>query len=370
MDERVMQFRIGMFVIVAGLVLTMLLVWFGESPSLFREHRYLVVHYDQAPGVSEGIPVRKSGIRIGEVVSIIFDPRADQSDGVLVTLALESKYELRGGSVPRITRGLIGDVWIDMLPGDTSVSMLTGSSPDAAMEHIIEGAVAPDPSNALAAATEAFRDVKGTLQAIEKAALGLAGVTKKGENLDEFLVSFREMGHKIGKLADRLDQVVQANEGELKPAIASIRQAAEKVNATLDPQTQANLQTTVQQLAQGSTQLGKILADVGPLAADLGGKPSHVAQTTFGQAVMRINRISYDLNLLTNQLSDGRGGLNPNGSLQKLLTRSEIYDNLNRMAAGASRVVALAERALTNLNRFAERIANDPGAIGRGALQR
>jgi phospholipid/cholesterol/gamma-HCH transport system substrate-binding protein len=39
MDERMMQFRIGMFVIVAGLVLTMLLVWFGEGPSLFREHR-------------------------------------------------------------------------------------------------------------------------------------------------------------------------------------------------------------------------------------------------------------------------------------------------------------------------------------------
>ena len=30
MNERVMQFRIGMFVIVAGLVLTMLIVWFGE----------------------------------------------------------------------------------------------------------------------------------------------------------------------------------------------------------------------------------------------------------------------------------------------------------------------------------------------------
>ena len=39
MNERVMQFRIGMFVIVAGLVLTMLIVWFGESPSLFRSRR-------------------------------------------------------------------------------------------------------------------------------------------------------------------------------------------------------------------------------------------------------------------------------------------------------------------------------------------
>src|SRR5687768_4934819 len=114
MNERVLQFRIGMFVIVAGLVLTMLVVWFGESPALFRQHAYLTVHFPEAPGVAEGIPVRKSGIRIGEVVAIAFDDRAGQPDGVLVTLALEKKYSLRAGSAPRITRSLIGDVAIDM----------------------------------------------------------------------------------------------------------------------------------------------------------------------------------------------------------------------------------------------------------------
>ena len=65
----------------------------------------------------EGVPVRKSGIRIGEVMAIAFDERPDQPDGVIVTLALERKYKLREGSVPRLTRSLIGDVTIDMLPG-------------------------------------------------------------------------------------------------------------------------------------------------------------------------------------------------------------------------------------------------------------
>lgn len=365
-----MQFRIGMFVIVAGLVLTMLLVWFGESPSLFRDHRYLVVHYNEAPGVNEGIPVRKSGIRIGEVVSIEFDSRSNQPDGVLVTLSLESKYRLRGGSVPRITRGLIGDVWIDMLPGDVTAALPTGSTPGEAMRHIVEGAVAPDPSNALAAATEAFQDVKGTLQAIEQAARGLAGVTKKAENLDEFLDSFRDMGRRVGGLAERLDRVVQANEGEVQPAVASFRQAVDKVNATLDPQMQEDLRAAARQLASGSARLDQILADVGPLASDLGGQSNRPARTPFGQAVARINRIAYDLNLVTNQLSDGKGGLNRNGSLQKFLTQPELYNNLNTAAGGAGRVVALAERVLANMNRFAERVANDPGAIGRGALQR
>src|SRR4051812_49729764 len=100
MNERVMQFRIGMFVIVAGLVLTMLIVWFGESPLLLRDHVFVIIHYTEAPGVAEGTPVRKSGIRVGEVSSIIFDNRADQPDGVLVTLSLDRKYKIRAGSVP------------------------------------------------------------------------------------------------------------------------------------------------------------------------------------------------------------------------------------------------------------------------------
>ncbi len=126
MNERVMQFRIGLFVIVSGLVLTMMVVWFGETPSLLRDQVYLKVRYAEAPGVLEGVPVRKSGIRIGEVMAIAFDERPNQPDGVIVTLALERRYHVREGAVPRLTRSLIGDVAIDMEPGTGTEFIPTG----------------------------------------------------------------------------------------------------------------------------------------------------------------------------------------------------------------------------------------------------
>src|SRR5438105_11107197 len=175
MNERVMQFRIGMFVIVAGLVLTMMIVWFGESPSLLRDQVYLKVRYTEAPGVLEGVQVRKSGIRIGEVMAIAFDERPNQPDGVLVTLALERRYRLRQGSVPRLTRSLIGDVAIDMQPGTGDGYIPTTKLPADA--PVIEGDVAPDPSKALAAATKAFEKAGDTLQSINEAANGLAKFT-------------------------------------------------------------------------------------------------------------------------------------------------------------------------------------------------
>ncbi len=100
MNERVMQFRIGMFVILAGLVLTWMLIWFGETPALLREHTYIKVLYDEAPGVTVGIPVRKSGIRVGEVAAVAFDNNPNHSDGVVVTLALETKYRIKEAPSP------------------------------------------------------------------------------------------------------------------------------------------------------------------------------------------------------------------------------------------------------------------------------
>ncbi len=368
MNERVMQFRIGMFVIVAGLVLTMLIVWFGESPALFRSQTYVTVHYSEAPGVSEGIPVRKSGIRIGEVSAIRFDDRPGKPDGVLVTLALDNKYKLRAGSVPRISRALIGDVAIDMMPSESPEEMVTGRTPKAS--PVIEGAVAPDPANALASATEAFENVKGTLTSIDQAAKGIAAVTGKAGNIDELFASIRDMGKKVGTLAEDLDKMASASGGDLPSTLSNIRQLTDKLNTTLDEKTRADFKTSVRQLTSGSARLDKVLSDLEPLAEDLGQQPGSVPKTGFGQTVSRLNRITYDMSLLTAQLGDGKGRLNPNGSVQKLILSPELYDNFNGVALSAREVMNGAKKLVSNFNKFAERIANDPGAISRGALQR
>jgi phospholipid/cholesterol/gamma-HCH transport system substrate-binding protein len=372
MNERVMQFRIGMFVIVAGLVLTMLVVWFGESPALFRDTTYITVHYHEAPGVAEGIPVRKSGIRIGEVASIRFDDRLDHPDGVLVTMALERKYKLRAGSVPRISRALIGDVSIDMLPGTGSGFIVTSDTPVRSMlpARIIEGSVAPDPSNALAAATQAFEKVGGTLESIDKAAKGIATVSDKAGEIDQLVASWKDMGSKVGKAAADLSRFVGDNEDDFGPAMTNIRQISEKLNTALDEKTQANLRAVASNAAAGTAKFDRMMTDIQPLAQDLGSAPGKVPATNLGQTLMRFNRMTYEISLLTRSLADSKGNLNMDSTLAKLFANSELYNNINQMAAAAREVVASARPVVKNFGRFAERIANDPSVISRGALQR
>jgi phospholipid/cholesterol/gamma-HCH transport system substrate-binding protein len=372
MNERVMQFRIGMLVIVAGLVLTMLIVWFGEAPALFRDTVYVTAHYVDAPGVAEGIPVRKSGIRIGEVASIRFDDRAHQPDGVLVTLALERKYKVRGGSTPRISRALIGDVTIDMLPGNGVGTLPVSSTPGQSMMpgRIIEGTVAPDPTAALAAASDAFQKVGGTLQSIDAAAKGLAGMTDKTKDLEQTLLAFKDMGQKVSTLAADFDRVVKDNEGNIRPALESFRQASDRLSASFDEKARANLQATLQNAADGTGRFNQMMIDMSPVAKDLGAPSGQKAVTNTGQAMQRFNRVAYEFGLLTGNLADPNGGLNPNSSLAKLFTRTELYDNFNAMALGARETFSLARPVMKSFGRFADRIANDPGAISRGALER
>jgi phospholipid/cholesterol/gamma-HCH transport system substrate-binding protein len=425
MNERVMQFRIGMFVLGAGLVLTMLIVWFGESPSLFRDTSYVSVHFVIAPGVSEGIPVRKSGIRIGEVTSIRFDDRPrvratvqtveesrllvqlnggaqallplDQligrppepgsaldvvvtrpgresdpalvatPDGVLVLLSLERRYRLTAGSTPRITRGLIGDVSIDILPGDGPGLLET--SENAAAAPIVEGQVAPDPANALAAATDAFGNVKGTLTAIEEAARGLSAVTKKIGNLDEVTGSFRDASDKVGTLAENVDRVIRTNESEIAPTLTSLRKAADNIGSTLDEPTRKQISETVSKLTNASDRIDRMLAEMEPVAKDLAADPSRSPSTNMGQLLLRANRIAYDLSLVTRAFGDGKGGLNENGTLQRLITSAEVYDNISELTATGKALMKSMSPVVRNLGEFSRKVAADPSLIGRGALR-
>lgn len=369
MNERVMQFRIGSFVIVAGLVLGMMIVWFGESPSLFRDHAFVKVRYVEAPGVAEGISVRKSGIRIGEVLSINFDETPNRPEGVIVVLSLERKYKIRKDSVAKISRSLIGDVAIDMMLGSSAEFIKYGDTPETAPE--IAGDVTPDPSKALAAATAAFERVGGTLAAIETAANGFSSVAKKAEGLQEFMDTLGETGRSVSAAAKGITRVVNDNEGDIRPAVTNLRQVSDRFDAAFTPQTAADFKSAITRINTVAAKLDASLNEIRPLLEDLGGNASKSMPTTnFGLTVLRLNRISSDLSLLTGSLRDEKGHLNTNGTLQRLVTSPELFDNLARMAFSATGAFDMARPAIRALGVFADKVAKDPGALTRGALSR
>ena len=354
MNERVMQFRIGMFVIVAGLVLTMLIVWFGESPSLFRDHAFVKVRYSEAPGVAEGISVRKSGIRIGEVLSIAFDERPNQPDGVIVILSLERKYKIKKGSVARISRSLIGDVAIDLLPGDrdaeTSSSWATRPSNAPEIAGDVVARPVQGPRRRDRRVREGRRDPdrdRDRRQRLRQA------VAKKAENIDQFIDTHQTTPARTSRGRRQVDQQgrlsrTRGRSGRRSPTSAS-SPTSSPPPSTPRPPPRPRRRSNGSRSVSAKLDAGSQRHQAGPGRPRGPGRRSRGPTTNIGQA-MAPDQPDHlgNFSLLTGNLSDGKGHLNPNGSLQRLFTNAELFDNLSKFATASAqqRLRALAKPAV------------------------
>src|SRR5579859_820123 len=114
MAERALRLRLGLFMGGSLIALTGLVVLFGGAPQLFsNDVRYGII-FPEAPGIGPGTPIRKSGVRIGEVTELELDPQTSQ---VRIQIRVDRKFLPRKNEEATITKGLLsGDAAIDFLP--------------------------------------------------------------------------------------------------------------------------------------------------------------------------------------------------------------------------------------------------------------
>ena len=118
-NEQSLTFRIGVFVLASIILLAILITLFGGSGSLFRAQDTYTIVFDYAPGVGPGTPVRRSGVRIGEVQKVALD---DKTGKVRVTIRIDRPHVLYQDDQPILVQGtLTGDTTIDFVqrPAET-----------------------------------------------------------------------------------------------------------------------------------------------------------------------------------------------------------------------------------------------------------
>ena len=113
MDERVVQFRVGVMVLASLIITGILALLFGELPSVLRGGYVVYIKFASAPGVSQDTPVRKSGQPIGRVTKVEFAP----DNEVLVTARINGNVDLYCDEAVRIKTGLLGDAEMEFVPG-------------------------------------------------------------------------------------------------------------------------------------------------------------------------------------------------------------------------------------------------------------
>jgi phospholipid/cholesterol/gamma-HCH transport system substrate-binding protein len=425
MNEQALRFRIGVFMLLALILLAVLILMFGGLPTYFKKTSTYTIVFDNAPGIGPGTPVKRSGVKIGEVRSIELD---NLTGKVNVGIRVEQAYTLRKSDRPTIVQGLLG--------GDASVAFLPPEDPklvDAAMVEpgaILRGYVQVDASQLLQRVTDLMPQAQEALIEIRKA---FARLQKAEPDLENIFRDFRDLtkiirdavpelrktndeirdlvktvrttvpdfkrtgdeiqaaARSIGKVGERVDVFLQNNEDKLTRSLDRVQEALKKFNELLNEENQKNVTVIIRNVKDTSAKLDALTRDAQGFLKEGGS-----AMKSLGDTMARADEVLANLNKATRPLGErgptilknvdeSTANLNramsdlrellqavarSEGTVQKLITDPSLYNNLNDSTEMVKRILPRLDRVLRDVEIFADKIARHPEALGLGGVIR
>lgn len=350
MNDRVMQFRVGVMVLATAIIAGILIVLFGDLPSLVQATYPLKLSFADARGVSDGTPVRKNGILVGRVSNVQLDERG----GVSVVADIDSYVPVYKDEQPRIVTTLLGDAEIQLMAGRI-VPPRQRVGPD----EVLVGQVARDPFEIFATLEPKF---SATLDSLAEAS---GSVSKLSTNLDRlFLGQDDTFERMIGKTEAALDSFSLAM-NNINDVMGDPN-AREKLKATITemPAVLADLRSSVQGIGTTLDSADRNLRNLEGLTRPLGERGEHmVAQidTTIG----RLDEVLSQAVLFTKSLNESQG------TLGRLVRDPQVYEELAQAAANVNRITKELRPIVNDVRVFTDKIARHPEQLGvRGALDR
>ena len=354
MNERQLQFRVGLFAIAAMGVMATLVFQFGEVRSLLEKQYQVLIHFDSAPGVLEGSPVRLNGIPIGDVETITLD---GQRGGVLLTLSIDEKYALRSDSIPRLQQSLLGDAAIEFTPGV--------SPTDFDRQSILEGETPPD-------AMEIVLDMEKQLATT---------MTSFEATSREWQLLARNMNSLVTTNKGSLHDVVQRTATSLDEFTRTMKQAGtafENTNRVIaDPQTVANLQKALAGLPVIVSETRQTITAMRQTVGTINGNLKNIENITEPLAkhttsiVVRLDNSLSNLEAMTGELRNVTEiASKSDGSLKRFLSDPNLYDDLERSASSLAILLRNLEPIVQDMRVFTDKIARRPEVLGVGGALR
>jgi len=424
MNEQAIRFRIGIFVLGALLLLGVLIVLFGGFPNYFRAGTGYTVVFSTAPGVSPGTPVRRSGVKIGEVRHVTLD---NDTGKVHVAISVDPAFTLRRSDLPTLVMGLLGgDATIDFLPPE-------GKAVDPRPVEAggtLEGVTQTDTASVLQKAGEVMPPAKEAMEEMRKV---FRQFDKMAPLMEETLKEYRELGKATremvpelrktndevrelakssrqsipelkktneelqvtarswGKVAERMDLLLQTNEDKIVKALDRLEDTLKRISATFSDENQRYLNETLRNVKVSSDKLDSVVRNTDEMLKEtrmtLKRVNDSLARSDEVLANMQkatrpmaersetiLKNIEESTDKLNRLLGDSRDLMHAisrnDGTLQRLLTDPSLYKNLDDMACQVSRMMPRLDRILRDAEIFADKIARHPESLGIGGVVR
>jgi len=351
MDERVMQFRVGVMALAAILLTLILAFLFGEGPHMLQRRITIHMLFAEAPMILENTPVRKSGVVIGRVtqVKLLEDGR------VYVRALVDPDQPVFTTDVARITASLIG--------GDAAVNLEEGRKPMPKV-RIADGAKIE---------TTGYTDplqVIGNLQ--DRLAGAIGSVTSTSNELGQVV---HQVGEVLKSNQEKINRIVSQTDDASRDAKETIRNLNEVFG---NPETKAKLKDAADQLPELIRTTRETVGGVSRVIAGFDknlqnldkftsalGDEGKALMLRLGQSTEKLDRLADEMLVLTKNINSGEG------TLGQLATNRELYDNLARTVANVEEVSRELRPILRDARVFTDAIARHPEKLGvRGVLER
>lgn len=327
---------------------------FGELSSFWQKSYQLAVHFESAPGVHAGSPVRMSGLTIGEVRELALD---ETRGGVGAIIDIQERYQLRADTKAILTTSLLGDSVIEFTPGIKQQRLEPGT--------LLEGEIPLDPFEI---------------------------VNRLDSKLSMTMVSFEQTSAEWRKVGENINGLMDTNRGNLNAVIERAAVALDEFTITMQ-EAKRTLQSTNKVLADPTTQesLRQTLAALPELANEtrqtitLARRTLESAQKNFenlqdvtdplaksaGPIMAKLDRTLSNLDTLSSELAVlSKLAAREDGSLRKLASDPELYRNLNRSAESLSILLDNLEPIVRDAHIFTDKVARHPELLGvSGAIR-
>jgi ABC-type transporter Mla subunit MlaD len=344
MAERALRLRLGVFMALSLVGLAGLVVLFGGAPQLFSTDAKYAILFPEAPGISVGVPIRKSGVRIGQVTSLELDPESGQ---VRVHIAVNRKYLPRQSEQAEITRGLLsGDTAIDFLPKlDPKTQQPVPREEEWPPGSDIPGVPPITPRTVLNQAT------------LAQAQQSLERITRAFERLEKL----QSLGPKIERTADEATELFK----DIRAFIPELRKTNQRLQGLIGgapeagpapgPVVPAGLLTNAAQL-EGEPNLRGLVRDAQ--------ETLRAIRPTLEEFRVTMRRLEPELTAVVKNARTAFEGINDVLSPENRKQFNELLKNLNTVSGSIIKIAASLGAALDQAEKLIKNVDTQVSQIG------
>lgn len=350
MNDRVIQFRVGVMVLATAIIAGILVVLFGDLPSLVQSTYVLRMNFSDARGVSSGTPVRKNGILVGRVSSVMLDERG----GVSVTADIDSYVPVYRDETPRVASTILGDAEIELVAG-----RIVPPRQPVTSDEVLRESVSKDPLSSFSALEP---KVTASLESLTRASEAVAALSMNLEKT--FVKDDIQLDRTVEKLDTALDTFTLAmnNVNDIVGDAQARKRLKDSINAL--PDVLVDLRESVGGISSTIETADRNLQNLEGLSKPLGERGESMVQG-IDRAINRLDTVLVQAATFTQALNESQG------TLGKLVRDPQVYNDLAQAAGNVNRLTQDLRPIIDDVRVFTDKIARHPEQLGvRGALDR